>query len=244
MKFMICLFCFLSTLSIMFVACKDESTNPNNNGEDPNNNILEIDTVTIGSQVWMKRNLDVDHYRNGDSIPQVTNLEEWATLTTGAWCYYDNDPANGEIYGKLYNWYAVNDPRGLAPEGWHISSNEEWQGLINYFKARSYYWCNNDNTATAKALAADTLWFELPDHWLCAIGADLSANNASGFTALPGGYRRNHFILEKEKVAYFWTSTDNDSLSAKKATMRYNYSFVELHYAPKVLGFSVRCIRD
>jgi uncharacterized protein (TIGR02145 family) len=239
MKMMIYL---LLVLSIMFVACEDEATNPNNNGEDPNNNTLKYDTVTIGGQVWMKRNLDVDHYRNGDSIPQVINWEEWDTLTTGAWCYYDNDPANGEIYGKLYNWYAVNDPRGLAPEGWHISSIEEWQGLINYLKARSYYWCGNDNTATAKALAADTLWFETA--WECAICDDLSTNNSTGFTALPGGYRRWVFFVDKTTIGSFWTSSEYDSLGAKEATMRYNFSFVGLYHAPKVLGFSVRCIRD
>jgi hypothetical protein len=87
-------------------------------------------TVKIGKQVYTTENLNVTKYRNGDIIPEVTDQTQWANLTTGAWCYYNNDPANGPIYGKLYNWYAVKDPRGLAPEGWHIPSNTEW---INFF---------------------------------------------------------------------------------------------------------------
>lgn len=85
--------------------------------------------VTIGTQVWMTKNLNVDKFRNGDSIPQAKTAEEWKKAGNKgqpAWCYYDNDPANGEKYGKLYNWYAVTDPRGLAPEGFHIPRNAEW----------------------------------------------------------------------------------------------------------------------
>ena len=83
-------------------------------------------TVTIGTQVWTSKNLDVATYRNGDVIPQVQDQDAWANLTTGAWCYYNNDPAYGDTYGKLYNWYAVTDPRGLAPQGWHIPNDVDW----------------------------------------------------------------------------------------------------------------------
>jgi len=85
--------------------------------------------VTIGNQTWMANNLGVTTYRNGDPIPQVTDPTEWANLTTGAWCYYSNVQGNGEVYGKLYNWYAVNDPRGLAPKGWHVPSDAEFTAL-------------------------------------------------------------------------------------------------------------------
>ena len=87
--------------------------------------------VKICSQKWMQKNLDVSRYRNGDPIPQVNNLAEWEGLTTGAWCYYNFDPKNGKIYGKLYNWYAVNDPRGLAPKGWHVPTGDELFSLID-----------------------------------------------------------------------------------------------------------------
>ena len=86
-------------------------------------------TVQIGTQKWMKENLDVAYYRNGDPIPYVSDPTQWIGLTTGAWCYYNNDPANGAISGKLYNWYAVNDSRGLAPTGWHIPTYAEWGTL-------------------------------------------------------------------------------------------------------------------
>ena len=89
-------------------------------------------TVTIGSQVWTSKNLDVATYRNGDVIPQVQDENAWENLTTGAWCYYDNDASNGTKYGKLYNWYAVNDPRGLAPNGYHIPTDAEWTQLSDY----------------------------------------------------------------------------------------------------------------
>ena len=88
--------------------------------------------VQIGQQVWMDKNLDVETYRNGDVIPQVTDSKEWAALKTGAWCYHSNNKANGVIYGKLYNWYAVNDQRGLAPKGWHIPSKAEWTTITTF----------------------------------------------------------------------------------------------------------------
>ena len=83
-----------------------------------------INDIMIGNQVWMTKNLDVEHYRNGDRIPQLQDKEEWSHIQTGAWCYYKNNIVFGK-YGKLYNWYAVNDPRGLAPEGWHIPTYKE-----------------------------------------------------------------------------------------------------------------------
>ena len=88
-----------------------------------------IGTVVIGTQEWTTKNLNVSKYRNGDFIPEVKDLKEWSALTTGAWCYYNNDPKNGAIYGKLYNWYAVSDPRGLAPEGFHIPTNLELNSI-------------------------------------------------------------------------------------------------------------------
>ena len=91
--------------------------------------------VPIGKQVWMTKNLDVAKFRNGDPIPEAKTDEEWVKAGENeqpAWCNYDNNPANGSKYGKLYNWYAVNDPRGLEPQGWHIPSNDEWTVLTDY----------------------------------------------------------------------------------------------------------------
>ena len=129
-------------------------------------------SVTICSQVWMLKNLDVSKYRNGDDIPQVTDATTWANLTTGAWCYYENNTANGTVYGKLYNWFAVNDPRGLAPSGWHIPSQAEWVTLQNCL--------GNDPGGKVKETGTA--------HWN---PPNTGATNSSGFTALPAGSRSN-----------------------------------------------------
>ena len=93
---------------------------------------IKAQDVTIGTQTWTSKNLNVTKYRNGDAIPQVQDKNAWAKLKTGAWCYYENNTANGTTYGKLYNWFAVNDTRGLAPKGYHIPTDAEWTILTDY----------------------------------------------------------------------------------------------------------------
>ena len=96
-----------------------------------------FEEVIIGEQIWMLKNLDVEKFRNGDLIPEVKTDEEWIKAGENkqpAWCYYDNDSTNGVKYGKLYNWYAVNDSRGLAPDGWHVSSREEWNNILPLYR--------------------------------------------------------------------------------------------------------------
>ena len=132
----------------------------------------DVPQVQIGSQVWAKRNLDVSTYRNGDTIPQVTDPTEWRNLTSGAWCYYNNDPAIGEIYGKLYNWYALIDTRGLAPQGWKIPSDSDWNVLSNYL--------GGDSIAGGKLKSTGT------NYWL---GTNFYGTNDYGFDALPSGSR-------------------------------------------------------
>ena len=126
----------------------------------------------IGTQIWMLKNLDVTTFRNGDSIPQVTSGATWASTTSPAWCYYDNNSANGDIYGKIYNGYAVADSRGLAPIGWHIPTNDEWTILVNFLGGDSVAGGALKQTGT-------TLWTP----------SNVGATNSSGFAALPGGYR-------------------------------------------------------
>ena len=136
-------------------------------------------TVTIGTQVWMTKNLDVDHFRNGDPIPQAKTDEEWQKAGENkqpAWCYYDNDPANGVKYGKLYNWYAVNDERGLAPEGYHVPSDKEWTVLIDYLGGEE---------VAGEKMKSTSGWEE-----------NGNGSNSSGFTALPGGYRYETGLYE------------------------------------------------
>ena len=155
-----------------------------------------IPTVTIGTQLWTTSNLGVTTYRNGDPIPEVTDPTEWAGLTTGAWCYYNNDSANGAIYGKLYNWYAVNDARGLAPSGFHIPSNAEWSTLISFLGGTSVAGGKMKSTGTSL--------------WLSPNGG---ATNESGFSGFPSGRRiPNGSSVFIRSYGYWWSRSDNLSL--------------------------------
>lgn len=139
---------------------------------------------------FTKTNYSGVQYRNGDIIPEVTDPTVWASLTTGAWCHFNNDPANEAVYGKLYNWYAITDPRGFAPIGYHVPSDAEWICLINVWGGQF--------TAGGKLKEAGTV------HWLAP---NAGATNVSDFTALPGGYRFNNgSYLGLEGVGYYWTS--------------------------------------
>jgi len=186
-------------------------------------------TVKIGDQWWMAENLKVIHYRNGDSIPNVTDATEWSNLTIGAYCNYDNNVNNATTYGSLYNWYAVNDSRNIAPEGWHVPSNNEWQTLVDYLGGVLIAGGKMKETGTT--------------HWN---SPNTGANNESGFTALPGGYRDGDGPYgEVGAYAYFWSSTEYDSDHALNGrSLGYSYSGVGWGSSPKQYGFSIRCVRD
>ncbi|MCX6159113.1 MAG: hypothetical protein NTY74_14125 [Ignavibacteriae bacterium] len=182
---------------------------------------------------WTKENLDVENYQNGDLIPQIQDSVEWKKLTTGAWCYYDNDSENGKTYGKLYNWYAVNDPRGLAPKGWHIPSDEEWTQLINAI--------GGSGVAGLK-LKATMLW----DKDSSIDKTDHKVTNEIGFSALPGGYRTYDGKFQSiGKNASFWTSLGEGNLSAWSWGFNsYFPNYVVRVNKVKGSGFSCRCIKD
>lgn len=189
-------------------------------------------TVIIGNQEWMAENLNVSHFRNGESIPQVKDDDDWAFLSAGAWCNYENDTKYGKTYGKLYNWYAVNDPRGLAPEGWHIPSEAEWKELYEYLGGM--------NAAGGK-LKAVTIW-ESPN---------TGATNETGFNAYPVGSRNGNmrsgrgYFHGDNTSGYFWTSTeDKNQYSGIISYLYYNDSDLRFYSYVKSTGFSVRCIKD
>ena len=182
----------------------------------------KIETVKIGTQEWTTKNLNVSTYSNGDVIPEVTDPKVWANLTTGAWCYYDNDPKNEAIYGKLYNGYAVNDPRGLAPEGYHIPLDLEWNILIKYL--------GGEQVAGGKMKSND-LW-RLPNS---------SATNESGFTGIPSGYRSSDGTFYGIGYSIRWWSTTRDD---SFITLHFNTGSVYRHIDNKKTGNSVRCIKD
>jgi TonB family protein len=183
-------------------------------------------TVTIGTQVWMTKNLDVATFRNGDPIPEAKTDEEWESageLKQPAWCYYDNDPANGAKYGKLYNWFAVNDKRGLAPVGYHVPSDAEWTKLTNFL--------GGEEVAGTK-MKSKSEWKEVGN-----------GTNESGFSGLPSGYRG--FSGTFYYVGYFgfwWSSTEYSTYDAWYRHVNYDYGLVYGGFNLKPFGFSVRCI--
>jgi uncharacterized protein (TIGR02145 family) len=205
--------------------------------------------VTIGTQTWQNTNFDATTYRDGTPIPQVTNTTEWVGLTTGAWCYYNNNPANGPTYGKLYNWYAVagihdNDPntpnKVLAPEGWHIPTYSEWRTL-SYFLGGTI---SSNEGVGAKLKEAGTA------HWA---SPNTGATNSTGFTGLPGGYRSNlstssgillgYFSAISTK-GYWWHSTESNATDAHQRYLDYGDTNFMGYPIEKTAGLSVRCVKD
>jgi uncharacterized protein (TIGR02145 family) len=196
-------------------------------------------TIKIGDQWWMCENLKVTHYRNGDSVPNVTDGSTWSGLSTGAYCDYNNDPANVATYGRLYNWYAVDDSRNIAPGGWHVPSDAELKQLEMYLgmsqaEADAIGWRGTDEGGKLKQIG--TLHWQSPN---------TGATNESGFNALPGGYRDfSGYFYDIDDYAYFWSTSESDSYVV---LYRYLYFYSAQVYRDDRSGqdgFSVRCVKD
>ncbi|WP_264519631.1 FISUMP domain-containing protein [Flavobacterium sp. N1994] len=199
-----------------------------------------LPSINIGTQTWQSTNLDVTTYSDGTPIPQVTDDIEWSNLTTGAWCYYENNTANGAIYGKLYNWYAVvgiydaassTNPalrKNLAPSGWHIPTDSEWTTLTNYLGGL--------NVAGGKMKEIGMAHWQSPNN---------NATNSSGFTGLPGGYRYAYgpFYSIGEK-GYWWSATEYTSAVSWLYDLYYFNGISHRNYIDKPIGNSVRCVRN
>ena len=186
-------------------------------------------TVNIGYQVWMVENLSTARFQNGDPIIEAKTNEEWIDAGNNgqpAWCYYENKPANGVKYGKLYNWFAVNDSRGIAPAGFHIPSDEEWTTLTDYL----------GYVNAGKKMKTTTGW-----------KYGVNGTNSSGFSGLPGGYRsENGTFFHIGGYGHWWSSSEygNGSSSAWDRTLNYDSETSYQHNSEKYKGFSVRCLRD
>jgi uncharacterized protein (TIGR02145 family) len=184
-------------------------------------------TVKIGKQVWTTENLDVVRFRNGDLIPEANTSAAWkkaGDTKQPAWCYYNNVAANGVKYAKLYNWYAVNDPRGLAPAGYHIPSDAEWTLLTKYL----------GEPLAAKNMKSTSGWEQ---------GGN--GTNSSGFTGLPGGYRvhygQSYYIVRN---GGWWSSSASNELSAWSRYLVYDDDSVFRGNDEREKGLSVRCLKD
>jgi len=206
-------------------SCKksDESNNP----VDRDGNVYS--TVTIGTYVWMVENLKVTHYRNGDVIPLVTDATAWSGLTTGAYCDYDNSAGNSTIYGRLYNFYAIEDSRGLCPTGWHVAGVGEYGALVT--------------TMGGELAAGGPLKEAGTAHWQ---SPNAGATDSYGFKLLPAGYRDdagNYGGLGL--YTDIWSSTSSGGSDAWRFLAFYDQVFTDGNpNVPKQYGFSVRCIKD
>jgi uncharacterized protein (TIGR02145 family) len=184
--------------------------------------------VKIKYQHWSAKNLNVSTFRNGEKIPEAKTKEEWIKLGNmgqAAWCYYENDSANGIKYGKLYNWFAVNDPRGLAPEGQHIPSEEEWTVMIDYLGGL--------DKAGKKLKSSD--------------GWEREGNGTDEFlfSAQPAGERHvDGEFSAMGSLTNWWSSTEKESAYAWNRHIFYFNDFVNRNYVSKKGGFSVRCLKD
>lgn len=194
----------------------------------------ELEEIKIGSQTWSSKNLDVSTFKNGDSIQEAKTSEEWIKAgddKTPAWCYYQNDTAFGGKYGKLYNWFAVNDARGLAPENWKIPGETDWNLLIDFV---------GGTNEAANVLKSNTGWLPSSE-----INPD-KATSSSGFNALPGGnIDYGGYFNEEETKCFFWSSSKEKENG--DAAMAYEFGFSEnkIYKGHKLYtnGFSIRCIK-
>lgn len=208
---------FFASLLILLNACKQEP---------------DFDAVKIGDNSWMIKNLDVVTFKNGDTIPESKTKDEWVAYGTArkaAWCYYNNDMGEGAQFGKLYNWYAVNDPRGLAPAGWHIPSDVEWSLLVLEM--------GGDKKA-GEAL-------KYTYGWENNIDSSGNGSNASGFEALAGGLRNGLGAFGyKGQGGGWWSSTAIDTTKSRYRFIVYSSSMVFKDVYGNRNGLAVRCVKD
>jgi uncharacterized protein (TIGR02145 family) len=204
-------------------------------------------TVKLGNQEWTVENLRTTTYRDGSAIPFDTSMATWAD-TTPKFCYYGNTTNADSIMrlGALYNWYVIDstNPKKIAPVGWHVPLNAEWDTLENYLKANGY---NLDGTAAgnmiAKSMASKADWDTSSTQW--AVGNKLTENNTSGFSALPGGERNyNGVFCNIGSFGYWLSSTKIDEMSAYSRDLSNDWGYVYNDYGNKSCGFSLRLIRD
>jgi uncharacterized protein (TIGR02145 family) len=192
------------------------------------NNTKEYKAVTISNQTWMVANLNVNVFLNGDTIPEAKSVNDWISASKNeqaAWCYYDNTISDGQSLGKLYNWYAVNDKRGLVPEGWRVPSKADFEQLVKNL--------GGEKLAGAK-LKSISGW-----------GDKSNGTNESGFNAIPSGMRQfNGGYSNETDYSYFWSSTDRPGDNAWYFGLSNKNSIAKTFFSQKGNGFSVRCIKN
>lgn len=225
MKRFMCVSFLIGVICLFTTNCsKDESKPDSNTVTDIDGNVYH--TVKIGTQTWMVENLKVTHYRNGDPIPNMTDKTNWRYLDAGAYCWYNNNVTNKSTYGALYNFWAVADSRNIAPIGWHVPTDAEWNILINFF--------GGEVAAGGKLKEAGT------SHWL---SPNTDASNSNGFTALPGGALNISDFAWIGEIGIWWSSPIEIDRT-RTCQMDFNEGYVYRDIAGEGPGYSVRCVKD
>jgi len=188
-----------------------------------------ITEVVIGTQTWMRTNLSVTTFRNGEPIPEAQTAKEWADAADNkqpAWCWYEGDGGKfGKKYGVMYNWYAVNHPSGLAPEGWRVAGDEDWSQLEKFL---------GGNIGAGVAIKNESGWFQ---------GGN--GSNSTGFSALPGGTRLSlGMFSDIERIGSWWTATEENEDRAWERSVGYGNKDIFRSYGYKGAGYSVRCVKE
>jgi uncharacterized protein (TIGR02145 family) len=194
-------------------------------------------TIQIGDQTWMAENLRTTKYRNNEPILNLTDNTQWANNTTGAYCSYNNNTANDCPYGKLYNWYAVNNANQLCPTGWHVPADAEWNILIANLDP-SY---KPTEIGVQSDIASGKMKSTGTQYWL---SPNTGATNSSGFSALPGGFRTGLGSFSGLEPCFFWSSTQFNTPNAWSRLLFSDNGNLIREFYNKVDGQSVRCLRD
>jgi len=231
-KTLIRIFAMMIALCIFLPSCKKKDDDDDNHNYNPIT-VTDADgnvytAKTIGTQVWMIKNLQTTKYNDGTAIPLITDNNEWFNLTTPAYCWYDNDlDTNGNTYGALYNWHAVNTGK-LCPTGWHVPSDAEWTVLTDFL--------DGEGVAGGKLKEMGYSHWEVPNE---------GATNQYGFTALPGGLRLD--IGSFNYLGYYgfwWSASEYDTGNSWNRKMSFSNKISERIHATKRIASSVRCVKD
>ena len=212
-------------ICVLLISCSADptSTTETETVTDIDGNIYQ--TIKIGNQLWMAENLKVTHYQNGDSIPHISSSSVWQNLESGGRCSYNNEVDSVQRSGLLYNWYAVADNRNMAPAGWHMPSDAEWQTLVDFLGGGSVAGLKTKTTSG---------WND-----------DGNGSNSSGFSALPVGFRTGSGSYSDHGFsARFWSSTASDSIRGWHLRLSYDSNALELRSGGRKGGYAVRCVRD
>ena len=194
------------------------------------------DSISIGNQVWASKNFSETHFQNGNEIPYIEDDELWehhGLLGKPAWCFYNNDPSTEPIYGRLYNWHAATDPRGIAPKGWKLPSDSDWEEMEKYL----------EGTAVGDSSGFPQIGLKLKGkyHWNDAG----NGSDTLGFNAIPAGYRATDGpFRDQGGTANFWSTTDNSHQNACYRTLYFYSANIFRYNNYKSNGISIRCIKE